>query len=491
MPPKKAVAKPKSVCPKAAPPQEANRVRSCRDYDVGLQVELVPQEGRVFLDTVTRNDKEVQVITDVALFHQQVLSGQSSAEELMFDDDGHGALVMDDGSVVMLQQWFAKQLWRDKDGAQYIKDVSNPMKPSLKPWTVELQKYAKKDVKMAVGDKQLEFETYVVNVRRGGGCSCLWKAQCFFTAFNVKGYGAEGSKWLYDRWKVWESAVAAAWPGHHLFKSMVSKNKAEVASSGTLFLPNAALSTCAVMVITHRLAFEKPKSGGLSSADTDDASAVFHAFVNSAFGDAFKIKIDFVHEWAWKFPRPQDDAGFTLLLEVSPEGMLNVQPLLEAGGNEHDGTPEEKELLHMWLSMITPIQQNGIVSVCSLLTEDTQSHARLNRCHWASFWRQILVPLIFRIEKKIKGTSASDDGSEGIMCVTDCAFDDEGGWSLREVDAVCRHHVANSISASKHECLHVSFALDKVAGARGNQLQNGFAVLQSGIAFELVPQVLV
>ena len=86
---------------------------------------------------------------------------------------------------------------------------------------------------------------------------------------------------------------------------------------------------------------------------------------------------------------------------------------------------------------------------------------------------------------------ASEDVSEGIMCVTDGAFDDEGGWNLCEVDVVVRHHVADSISASQKECLHVSFALDKVSGSRGNQLQNGFAVLQSGIAFELVPQVLV
>ena len=52
-------------------------------------------------------------------------------------------------------------------------------------------------------------------------------------------------------------------------------------------------------------------------------------------------------------------------------------------------------------------------------------------------------------------------------------------------------HVADSLRASRNQCNVVSFALDKVAGARGNQLQHGFAVLQSNVAFELVPQVLV
>ena len=77
------------------------------------------------------------------------------------------------------------------------------------------------------------------------------------------------------------------------------------------------------------------------------------------------------------------------------------------------------------------------------------------------------------------------------MFVTNHTFDDAGGWSLREVDAVCRKHVADYLCASRHQCKCVSFALDNVAGARGNQMQHGCAVLQSNVAFELVLQVLV
>ena len=55
---------------------------------------------------------------------------------------------------------------------------------------------------------------------------------------------------------------------------------------------------------------------------------------------------------------------------------------------------------------------------------------------------------------------------------------------------MCRRHVADSLGASKG-FKNVSFALDKVSGARGNQLQNGFACLPNNIGFELVPQVLI
>ena len=91
----------------------------------------------------------------------------------------------------------------------------------------------------------------------------------------------------------------------------------------------------------------------------------------------------------------------------------------------------------------------------------------------------------------MKGGSPDGDGIAGSMMVMNPTFDGEGVWFLREVDAVRREHVADFLSARTHRCQFVFFALDKVAGARGNRLQHGFAVLQSNVAFELVPQVLV
>ena len=111
------------------------------------------------------------MVTDVNLFHQQILSGQSHAQEIIFDDDGHGALVMDDGSVMMLQQWLTKQLWKGEHGELYVKDLSDPKKPFRLPWTVQLQKYKKKDVKLVVGAREVDFQAYLLHVRRGAGCS--------------------------------------------------------------------------------------------------------------------------------------------------------------------------------------------------------------------------------------------------------------------------------------------------------------------------------
>ena len=59
---------------------------------------------------------------------------------------------------------------------------------------------------------------------------------------------------------------------------------------------------------------------------------------------------------------------------------------------------------------------------------------------------------------------------------------DTAGWSLREVDAVRRKHVTASVSASANQ-QYSGFSTNKVGGARGNQLQNGFCVLPNNVAF--------
>ena len=52
----------------------AFRVRCKRDADWNLQLSLVAQEGRVFLDTVHKPVVGVvQVLTDTKVYHQQTL----------------------------------------------------------------------------------------------------------------------------------------------------------------------------------------------------------------------------------------------------------------------------------------------------------------------------------------------------------------------------------------------------------------------------------
>ena len=100
--------------------------------------------------------------------------------------------------------------------------------------------------------------------------------------------------------------------------------------------------------------------------------------------------------------------------------------------------------------------------------------------------------LCSRLEVMINGTLLSmDEIEENVpdgMYARE-ADHDTAGWSLREVDAVCRRHVTSSLSASANQ-QNAGFSADKVGGARGNQLQNGFCVLPSNVAFELVPQAL-
>ena len=124
--------------------------------------------------------------------------------------------------------------------------------------------------------------------------------------------------------------------------------------------------------------------------------------------------------------------------------------------------------------------------------QDLLGMALLFDAEFQSFRQQLLLRLCSRLEVMINGTPLSRDEIEenvpdGMYARE--ADHDTAGWSLREVDAVCRRHVTSSLSASANQ-QYAGFSTDKVGGARGNQLQNGFCVLPNNVAFELVPQAL-
>ena len=99
------------------------------------------------------------------------------------------------------------------------------------------------------------------------------------------------------------------------------------------------------------------------------------------------------------------------------------------------------------------------------------------------------MPVVFRIEKNVKG-QITESAEHANMHIANPVHGTDGGWTLREVDAVCRKQFADSGSSCKG-CKNISFASDNVSGTRGNQLQHGLACLPDNTAFELVPQVLI
>ena len=109
-----------------------------------------------------------------------------------------------------------------------------------------------------------------------------------------------------------------------------------------------------------------------------------------------------------------------------------------------------------------------------------------------SFRQQLLLRSCSRLEVMITGTPLFRDQIEesvpdGLYAVE--PDNDTAGWTLREIDAVCRRHVAASLSATANQ-QYAGFSTYKVGGARGKLLQNGFCVLPNNVAFELVPQAL-
>ena len=97
---------------------------------------FVLHSGMQFFDTVTRYAMHAQLVTNCILLHQQVIPGQSTAEEIISDDNGYVGIVMDDGSVLMLEQWLTKQLFKFDDGKMFIKDSAESARhQGLVSWT--------------------------------------------------------------------------------------------------------------------------------------------------------------------------------------------------------------------------------------------------------------------------------------------------------------------------------------------------------------------
>ena len=245
-----------------------------------------------------------------------------------------------------------------------------------------------------------------------------------------------------------------------------------------------------MLVLTRRLAYSPQKQGGLASGDRTAAQNVVVAFVGAVLGQPFKVKVGCVGDWEWQVPRPQPPAPHTFLLEVEVEGSIDIAGLCELVNTDMlDQHVDAKEVCEQWHCLVSAFQENGKVNIKDILCIHTNYICPLGDKHvfW-SLWRQLLVPVIFKLEQQAAILTKTDHPIPSSLVVSELVFDEEGGWSLSEVDKVCRKHVADSFAAARcHSVVH--FAIDKVAG-RGNQLQNGFAVLANNIAFEFVPHAL-
>ena len=194
-------------------------------------------------------------------------------------------------------------------------------------------------------------------------------------------------------------------------------------------------------------------------------------------GQPFKIRVCTEPDWQRIFPRPQADGAHTLLLEVEEDGMINMAPMFDLFNNAQAVLLLEAQgILEEWLCIVEAWQTDQKASIIDILACEMSSELGvLDAPQWGSFWRQLVVPMVFRIKKNVKG-QLTESSEHANMHIANPVHDIDGGWTLREVEAVCRRHVADSL-ASCNGFRNISSALDKISGARGNQLQNGFACL--------------
>lgn len=174
--------------------------------------------------------------------------------------------------------------------------------------------------------------------------------------------------------------------------------------------------------------------------------AAFSEFCRSALGQPFKLRIAIATSWQWIFPRPQPDSAHTLLLEVEEDGAINVAPMFDLLQTPDSLLPEAKSILEEWMAILEALHANMKVSIITILTFDLSDGIKvIDAPHWASLWRQLLIPWAFRIEKNVKGSI--DVAEYANMRIANPDGDCQQGWTLREVDQVCRHHVAKCFSA--------------------------------------------
>ena len=459
-----------------------------------LQVSLMPQEGFVFVDIV--GDRQ-QVTCTRSLRRQWVPGTGATKYEIMFDDDGFGALTScdDEAEVLLLENVLSRQVYQSPNTRE---KMVRELKPdgSYRWWSL-LQKQQEVS-ENTVGirnttDLTAADETFKIFFLAWPRARChfAWPLGTLYKKMQMTSYGRQASKWCYGSWPQWTLRMRELGFQDCLLKSFQPTPAADVMNSETHIVPEASVLTVGLLHFLLRWANCTVHNGGLRGADQRALAAGFlQRLLQGSCWFPWVLELHLCSAWTAKWPRPDMvGPGDPLRLQVDSGGMVDLAAWKSAVEEAVDPTQPGHDTKAKWYTCIklAAAKPDGPTSIA--LWELLLLPGLAGKAQYGGCMRQVVWQAANHIEQMLRRSEMdSDDPMDGWPLRLLPVDVDEGGWSEREVDMTCAKHIAAIKYAMKNQVQHIGFACDKVQ-ARGLCLFNAFVVLPDNTAFEMVPQV--
>ena len=444
------------------------------EQPTGCMFKELPHEGRVILTT----QKGRSLLVHKTALSLQELPHKPHGWSLEFVD-GYGVCANgDDDDILFLTEFLNRRVFEDQTGSLHVQQKSAGSKCTVWSLSDKMRAYSTRHVYVAAMDHAGRWPVYLLEWPRAGG-RVAWGVQRLYGFLGLKSYKGVASKWTCYQMPSWRHVLSDMFEFPDAFMpSTCNLKKEEAQRTTTSFLPALSCTTPGFVALVARLAVAAPQQHGTRDEGARErAKALLLTMVDAAVVKPFALEVQLCRDFKVPWPAPSVP---DMTLAVSPDGEIVMQrwDALWESLEEH----ERSATLVDWTGALTPLRlPNGNVGLKAFLCQSGSADPRTG-----GLWNQIAFALARRLEARIVESDWIEECDWPIRLVPP-EEEDLGQWSSREVDVYCRQHVVAS-KAATDGCLHLGFAIDKVAGM-SLDLQNGCVSNQSGVVCELVPQV--
>lgn len=178
-----------------------------------------------------------------------------------------------------------------------------------------------------------------VFVRPRPGCQVLyWSLHDIYALLQLKCFKQQASKWVATLGPRWDKALSGVAGGTQLvLGSYCSDNSAKrkKMSWSDRCLPVSSISSFGLVVQLLKWSMLSKQAGGLEDDDSRSSASRFLTAICDTIASrrrAWKLTVFFRSTWACVWPRPSPVVGDDAMdLQVSPDGKVDLQPLLKRG----------------------------------------------------------------------------------------------------------------------------------------------------------------
>ena len=393
---------------------------------------------------------------------------------------GYGACI-DDSDYVLLEDRLRKQLLRGSNGVLFVEHKQPDDTIKTYSLTDRYQEFCNRRAVLK-GSDDIEFTLPVCfTIMPRASSHLFWNLFSLYEHFGLTVYKGTPSKWVYNGTLAWTRNLSEFNVKGWLLKGTCHLTPAEALTSLDHILPQPAAGTLGLLLCLDTWASRVPQLGGFRDSTAQaNALKLGSSLIGVACHHPFSIAIKCSEHWKFSWPRPDVTCDHVVTLAVTRDGNVNLEALRDAADMNVGvlGRPRIEALV--WGKLSHFVDTSCKISLSTLCFGSSRANLR----SYPVFWLQIPAKIAVQAE-------ASLLMSERKPAVTGPRLEmpeDDGDWTLRDVDKTCLRHTKASREATRGQKFF-GLATDK-ANTRGFDVQNAFMTLPSNTAFELVPQVM-